>query len=143
MDGVFQHEGVGPHAPKWDAALSPFYCVDSRATDASLAQFRDCNELSVLFLDHTEVSDAGLTHLKRYKNLKLLRLVNTKVSDLLPLHGMSLEEIRVTPNRITKRGLDILRNMKSLKTIGSDVHHQLAWPPAEFWARYVKGEFKK
>ncbi len=33
--------------------------------------------------------------------------------------------------------------MKSLKTIGNDVHYELAWPPAEFWARYEKGEFKK
>jgi hypothetical protein len=50
---------------------------------------------------------------------------------------------RLTPSKITKQGLDILRNLKSLKVIGSDVHYELAWPTAEFWARYEKGEFKK
>jgi hypothetical protein len=31
--------------------------------------------------------------------------------------------------------------MKSLKTIGTD--HNQAWPAAEFWERYDKGEFTK
>jgi hypothetical protein len=33
-----------------------------------------------------------------------------------------------------------LRDMKSLKTIGLAWRH--AWPAAEFWERYDKGEFK-
>lgn len=53
---------------------------------------------------------------------------------------MLLEEIRLTPQNITQ-GLDILREMKSLKTIGVD--GATAWPPAEFWERYDKGEFKE
>ncbi len=65
------------------------------------------------------------------------------MSGLLAFKDMSLEEIRVKPRNISKQGLDILRNMKSLKIIGSDVHHEFAWPAAEFWARYEKGEFKK
>jgi len=52
---------------------------------------------------------------------------------------MPLEEIRLTPKNITRR-LDILRDMKSLKTIGID--YQQAWPAAEFWERYDKGELK-
>ena len=51
---------------------------------------------------------------------------------------MPLEEIRLTPKNITQ-GLDILRDMKSLKTIGIDDNQ--AWPAAEFWERYDKGEF--
>jgi hypothetical protein len=31
--------------------------------------------------------------------------------------------------------------MKSLKTIGT--WHDKAWPAAEFWERYGKGEFKE
>ena len=34
----------------------------------------------------------------------------------------------------------MLRNMKSLKTIGTEWNQ--TWPAAEFWARYDKGEFK-
>ena len=54
---------------------------------------------------------------------------------------MPLEHIHLTPKNIT-RGLDILRDMKSLKTIGIDSDKD-AWPVAEFWARYKKGEFTK
>jgi hypothetical protein len=52
---------------------------------------------------------------------------------------MPLEDIRLTPKNITK-GLDILRDMKSLSTIGIDGSQ--SWPAAEFWERYGKGEFK-
>lgn len=39
------------------------------------------------------------------------------------------------------QGLDILRNVKSLKTIGIDYNQ--AWPAAELWERLDKGEFKE
>jgi hypothetical protein len=52
---------------------------------------------------------------------------------------MPLEEIRLTPKNIS-RGLDILRDMKNLKTIGID--DKQAWPAAELWERYDKGELK-
>ena len=95
----------------------------------------------MLVLSDTQVSDAGLAHLKDHKNLRRLMLQGTRVSDLSPLKDMPLEEIRLTPRNITTRGLEILRNMKSLKTIGTDWNQ--GWPAAEFWARYEKGEFKK
>ena len=53
-----------------------------------------------------------------------------------------MEDIRLTPKNIAQ-GLDILRGMKSLKTIGIGINQSQAWPAAEFWARYDKGEFKK
>jgi hypothetical protein len=69
----------------------------------------------------------------------VLRIDNTGITDLTPLKGMPLEEIRLTPKNIT-RGLDILRDVKSLKTIGIG---EQAWPAAEFWERHGKGEFKE
>ena len=72
--------------------------------------------------------------------LRALSIDNTGITDLTPLQGMPLEEIRLTPKNIT-RGLDILRDMKSLKTIG--IAWNQAWPAAEFWERYDKGEFKE
>jgi hypothetical protein len=72
--------------------------------------------------------------------LKWLYIYAPGITDVRPLQGMQLEDIRLTAKNIT-RGLDILRNMKSLKTIGPG--HYQAWPAAEFWARYDKGEFKK
>ena len=72
--------------------------------------------------------------------LKALSIWATGVTDLTPLQGMELEDIRLTPKNITQ-GLDILRDMESLKTIGIS-YTGLVWPAAEFWARYEKGEFK-
>jgi hypothetical protein len=108
-------------------------------TDAGLAHLRDCKALTALQLHGTKASDAGLAHLKGMP-LKVLAIDNTVITDLTPLQGMPLEEIRLTPKNITK-GLDILRDMKSVKTIG--VAEYQAWPAAEFWERYDKGEFKE
>ena len=62
------------------------------------------------------------------------------MANLSPLKDMPLEEIRLTAKNITTQGLDILRNMKSLKTIGTDWNQ--VWPAAEFWARYQKGTLR-
>jgi hypothetical protein len=53
---------------------------------------------------------------------------------------MPLEEIRLIPKNIT-RGLDTLRDMKRLKTIGNTWDQ--AWPAAKFWERYDKGSLSK
>ena len=113
----------------------------TKVSDASLAQIRNCKDLAVLVLRDTSVSDAGLAHLTGFKTLKSLNLVRTKASDLTPLKGLTLEDIRLTPGKITARGFDVLRKMKSLRTIGTE--YNLGWSPAEFWARYEKGEFNK
>jgi serine/threonine protein kinase/Leucine-rich repeat (LRR) protein len=116
-------------------------CSGTKVSDASLASIKGCNDLIELLLAETQVSDAGLAHLKALKNLKRLDFQGTKVSTLSPLEGMALEEIRLTPKNITKMGWEILRNMKSLKTIG--IEWNQAWPAAEFWARHDEGEFTK
>jgi hypothetical protein len=83
------------------------------------------------------VSDVGVANFKG-KPLMAFWIGNTGITDLTPLQGMPLEEIQLTPKNII-RGLDILRDMKSLKTIGTPEN---LWPAAEFWERYDKGEFK-
>jgi uncharacterized membrane protein len=111
----------------------------TQVSEAGLAHFKDCKALTKLYLQDTQVSEAGLTHFKGI-SLRVLWIRNTGITDLTPLQGMPLEQILLTPKNIT-RGLDILRDMKSLKTIGID--HKPAWPAAEFWQRYDKGEFGK
>src|SRR5262249_9136942 len=111
----------------------------TKVSDASLAQLKDCKDLVKLVLFDTQVGDAGLTHLKDLRNLKVLVLNGSRVSDLSPLKDMALEEIMLTPKDINTQGLDLLRNMKSLKTIGIPWEN---FPAAEFWARYDRGEFK-
>ncbi|MFI5459556.1 MAG: hypothetical protein ACHRXM_29375 [Isosphaerales bacterium] len=120
--------------------LTLLNCAHTKVSDASLADIKDCKDLTQLFLAGTQVSDAGLAHLKHRKDLKRLGLQGTKVAGLSSLKDMPLEEIRLTPKNITRQGLNVLRNMRSLKSIGTDWNQ--VWPAAEFWARYEKGEFK-
>ena len=63
------------------------------------------------------MADAGLAHFKGMPRVIVLWIYETDITDLTPLQGMPLATIRLTPKNITK-GLDILRDMKSLKTIG-------------------------
>jgi Leucine-rich repeat (LRR) protein len=144
-------------------SLTQLWVRGVRVGDVGLANLKDCKDLTTLALAGTAITDAGLAHLKGSKKLAILNLAGTQVTDaglahlaglnaltglwihdtgitdLTPLQGMPLEEIRLTPKNITK-GLDILRDMKSLKTIGIG---DQAWPAAEFWERYDKGEFKE
>jgi hypothetical protein len=55
---------------------------------------------------------------------------------------MQLVTIRFSPQNIGQ-GVDVLREMKSLKTIGIHWEDGKYWPPAEFWERYDNGEFKQ
>jgi hypothetical protein len=55
---------------------------------------------------------------------------------------MNLTTIRFTPKNITN-GLDRIRQMKGLKTIGSSTAGKEMFPPAEFWKKYDAGEFNK
>src|SRR5262249_39111983 len=109
----------------------------TQVSDAGLAHFKHCKNLVDVNLGYTQVSDAGLAHFKGMP-LRVLFIDNTGITDLNPLQGMPLEKILLTPKDIT-RGLDILRDMKSLETIG--ISFEETWPAAEFWERYDKGEF--
>ncbi|WP_435009411.1 protein kinase domain-containing protein [Tundrisphaera lichenicola] len=143
MELNFIHLGgtqVSDLSPLNGMPLTHLNCDGSKVDDGSLSQIKGCKDLNLLILDNTQVSDDGLLHLKDLRKLKRLNLVNTKVSDLSPLTDLSLEEIRLNPTSISPKGLDSLRDMKSLKTIGTDWNQ--AWPAGEFWARYDKGEFK-
>jgi hypothetical protein len=116
--------------------LTGLYINDSKVRD--LTPLRD-TKLEFLACNNTSVKD--LTPLKGMP-LKTLVMHGTGVADLRPLQGMALDAIRLTPRNITQ-GLDILRDMKSLKSIGTGWLDTPSWPPAEFWDRYDKGEFKK
>jgi len=112
---------------------------DTPVTDAGLAHLAELKGLTILTLSGTKVSERGLAHLKGMP-LNVLWIHNTGITDLTPLQGMPLEQICLTPKNISK-GLDILRDMKSLKTIG--ISSEQTWPATDFWDRYRKGEFGK
>ncbi|MBL7220027.1 MAG: protein kinase [Phycisphaerae bacterium] len=76
-----------------------------------------------------------LTSLKGIEGMVLteLNIVDAGVSDLSALRGMMLEKFHFTPKNITK-GIEIIRNMKSIRQIGIRWDHRLK--PEEFWKKY-------
>ncbi|QDU23600.1 serine/threonine-protein kinase [Urbifossiella limnaea] len=119
--------------------LNRLYLSFTKVSDTGLAHFKDCKNLTHLHLNRTQVGDAGLAHFKGMP-LNELAINSTGITDLTPLQGMPLEEICLTPKSITK-GLALLRDMKSIKSIG--IQYGIFWPAAEYWERYDKGEFTK
>jgi serine/threonine protein kinase/formylglycine-generating enzyme required for sulfatase activity/Leucine-rich repeat (LRR) protein len=103
----------------------------------------DLSPLAGLKLTDLLLLDRQITDLSPLKGMPLVRLhiYGTGVSDLTSLEGMPLVEIRLNPQNIAQ-GLDILREIKSLQTIGIGPAANQAWPAAEFWERYDKGAFK-
>jgi hypothetical protein len=103
-----------------------------------LTPLKDIPLTSLILKNCGEVRD--LTPLKGMR-LTTLRLEGCGIRDLTPLQGMPLTEVTLTPKHITK-GMDILRELKSLKTIGTGGDAKDKFPAEEFWKRYDKGEFK-
>jgi serine/threonine protein kinase/Leucine-rich repeat (LRR) protein len=122
-------------SPLKGMSLVNLHFYSTRVSDISPLQGMQLTEVSC---GATQVSD-----LSPLKGMPLTKMVCdlTLVSDLSPLAGMNLTEFAFTPKNITT-GLDVIRQMKSLKTIGlrgtSD-----KFSPDEFWKRYDAGEFGK
>ena len=74
--------------------------------------------------------------------LAALACDHTPISDLSKLQGLNLTYLVLTPASITT-GMEIVRQIKSLKTISIDGKKETEWPAAEFWAKYDSGEFGK
>ena len=117
----------------------PLACLDCRD-----CKVRDIAALRGAPLENVNLSGTQVTDLTPLKGapLKTLLLESAIVTDLTPLEGMNLEQLFFTPAKITK-GMDVVREMKSLKRIG-DAHGNGArsFQPAEFWKKYDAGEFK-
>ena len=68
-----------------------------------------------------------------------LSIESTRVTDLSPLKGLGLTVIGLTPKNITK-GLDALRQMNRLQSIGPKWRPEDLLPAKEFWKKYDAGE---
>lgn len=148
---------VSDLGPLADSPLTELHIVATRVSDLTPLKgcklmFLDCSATNIdnlsplqgmplkdLRFGTTQVSD-----LSRIKGMPLaeLSLYNTKVSDLSPLQGMSLNGIAITPKAITQ-GMDLIRQMKSLKKIAIGWEKKDEFPPDEFWKKYDAGEFGK
>jgi serine/threonine protein kinase len=108
---------------------------DTRVSDLSPIKGMPLTELRC---DFTQVSD-----LSPLKGMPLTELTCEAIpaSDLSPLDGMKLTTIYFTPRNITK-GLDVIRRMDSMQTIGLGWHKAL-FRPFDFWKNYAAGEINK
>ena len=111
-------------------------CVGTAIADLSPLETL---KLTALHCAYTKVCD-----LSPLKGMLLTEFScsHTPVSDLSPLHGLNLTAIAFTPKNITK-GIDAIRQMKSLKTIGISGKDNDKLPTDEFWKKYDAGEFGK
>jgi tetratricopeptide (TPR) repeat protein len=93
--------------------------------------------LKELYCYHTAVVD--LSPLEELP-LTILDCSGTAVSDLTPLRKMKLNVLKFPPDRVIK-GIDLIRDMKSLASIGWGNGGGQSAVTNEFWQKYDAGEF--
>ncbi len=92
----------------------------SKVGDAGLAHFKECRSLTYLDLTNTQVSDAGLTHFVGCKNLTYLNLWATQVSDAGLAHFKeckNLTDLNLSSTQVGDAGLAYLNGCKNLKSL--------------------------
>lgn len=101
----------------------------------------DLSPLKGLPLKHLVINHTPVTDLSPLKGIPLdfINIIWADVSDLSPLEGMTMNGFRFTPTKIMK-GMDVIRRMKSLQTIGTTNEEQFT--PDEFWKKYDAGTFR-
>ncbi len=92
----------------------------TKVGDGGLAHFKDCKNLTYLDLDSTQVSNAGLAHLKEFKNLAWLDLDHTRVSDAGLAHlkeCKNLSELFLEATQVSNAGLAHLKDCEKLREL--------------------------
>jgi serine/threonine protein kinase/Leucine-rich repeat (LRR) protein len=132
------HTQVNDLTPLKGMRLTSLWCSGTQVSDLTPLKGM---ELKSLACAGTRVAD--LSPLEGMP-LTFLSIELTQVDDLSPLRGMNLTEVEHTPKSITK-GMDVLRQMKSLKYLGLGLDHArgvwVKFPTAEFWKKLDAGEF--
>ncbi len=118
-------------------------------------------ELTSLWLRQTEVSDltpvkdtplvsldvkdtkvTNLSILKGKTSLKRLNIAGADITDLTPLEGMELTRLIFDVDKVEK-GLEIVREMKSINQIGASLDDVNSMTVAGFWRTYDLEQEKK
>jgi tetratricopeptide (TPR) repeat protein len=125
------------------ADLTPLAGMALRSLSVHATPVQDLSPLRGMPLERLRCQATAVSDLSPLEGAPLteLAIAETKVTDLSPLAGMALERIALTPGTIVK-GLEIVREMASLKqiTVAPDMTDWL--PAEEFWQRYDAGEFR-
>ena len=89
----------------------------TKVSDAGLVHFKDCKNLTTLVLRHAPLSDTGLVHFADCKNLTILDLNDTKVSDAGLAHFKNcknLTDLRLAGTEVSDAGLAHFKDCKNL-----------------------------
>jgi tetratricopeptide (TPR) repeat protein len=115
--------------------LTPLKGMPLESLDFFFTGVRDLSPLTGMPLKNLHCGATDISDLSPLKGMKLvvLDVHRTKVTDLTPLEGMKLETLVLTPGHITK-GMQIIRDMKSIRKIGTNWLALMA--PEEFWKKY-------
>jgi len=134
LDCAYAH--VSDLSPLKGMPLTGLRCYGTQVSDLS-----PLKGMPLTFLD---CSDTPVSDVSPLKGIPLTQLFcyGTPVTDLSPIEGMNLAMVLFTPKSVTK-GLDVIRQMKSLKTIGLRWEDKDKFPAAEFWKKYDAGEFNR
>ena len=98
----------------------------SQATDAGLAHFQGCKNLTQLNLAGTQATDAGLAHFQGCKNLTYINLSDTQATDAGLAHFQGCDNLLVlhlVRTKITGAGLAYFKDCKALRSL------DLNWTP--------------
>ena len=134
---VFVHlrgSGITDLTPLKGLPLRELYIPENSLKNISALKGMPLEQLGIAVNGITDISPL------RGMPLKVLYCDANPIRDLTPLEGMSLEFILFSPKHVTK-GIEALRNMKSLKRIGPWWDADM--PAAEFWKQYDAGKFGK
>jgi Leucine-rich repeat (LRR) protein len=118
--------------------LTSVVCTTNpKVSDAGLAHFKDCKDLTQLHLGSTQVSDAGLAYFKDCKSLTQLYLWDTKVSDAGLAYFKdckSLTHLHLGGTQVSDAGLAQLKDCKRLTYLDVRKTKMTAKALAEFQA---------
>jgi Leucine-rich repeat (LRR) protein len=122
--------------------LTPLEGMALRFVDCTATRTSDLSPLRGMPLARLNCASTQVADLSPLEGMKLatLNCTFTQIADLTPLDGMGLTNLRITPKNIT-RGWDVVRQMKTLKTISIGGAQNQQFQPAEFWKKYDAGEF--
>jgi hypothetical protein len=92
-------------------------------------------DLAGMKLVYLNIEGTAVSDLSPIKGMPLrdLRIRNSAVTDLTPLEDMPIRYLAFSSKKIT-RGLDIVRNLKSIQTICDDDGKPLS--PSEYWKNF-------
>ena len=125
-------------------ALQGLHIFSCNGSGPSTGKLSDLSPLAGMPLAHLACSQSHVSDLSPLKGMPLTELCcdHTQVSDLTPLKEMHLTLVWFTPKKISD-GLDAIRRMKSLKTIGLSWEGKDQFPPDEFWKKYERREVRQ